>query len=587
MPSPTRHADRLGSTLLILLTLLAAAFASARSLAGPPSEIARKVMPSVVLITTEDDKGQALARGSGFVVAEGVIATNLHVIRSASRAFVKVVNGETPLEVLGVVAENRQWDLVLLAVKDLNAPPLPIGDSAALQVGDDVYAVGNPHGLEGTFSAGIVSSIRRIEADALLQITAPISPGSSGGPIVNKDAEVVGVATLSVQEGQNLNFAVAAAQLAELLATRTDPIPLQAANGPTEETLTPASDSGLRAHYQAKKQAADEGDVEAIYHVGVFYLTGLGVDRDVFEALRYFRLAASMGHSGAMFTLGAIYERGNDVDRDAREAIMWYRKAADLGCTWSMCNLAVMYEAGDGVPIDSTEAVRWYHRAADLGNTSAMFNLGLMYDTGEGVSEDDSEAIKWYRKAAGLGHTGAIFNLGLMYDNGEGVVEDDREALKWYRKAADLGHTGAMTILGLMYAKGEGVAQDDRDAVEWLRKAADLGNSRAMFNLGVMYDQDRGTYQNDSEAVRWYRNAADLGHVKAMFNLGTMYAEGEGVIQDDIEAYAWFSVASALGLAEAREPRDLVATRLTAEARLTAQARAKERFERIEKSMNR
>jgi hypothetical protein len=99
--------------------------------------------------------------------------------------------------------------------------------------------VGNPHGLEGTFSAGIVSSIRRVDDDALLQITAPISPGSSGGPIVNSKGEVVGIAVASLVEGQNLNFAIASKRLGGLLGQRADAVPLPR---PNEEPTEPDAD---------------------------------------------------------------------------------------------------------------------------------------------------------------------------------------------------------------------------------------------------------------------------------------------------------------------------------------------------------
>lgn len=545
MPSPACRS----SMLVTIVALLAATLTGARSLANPPSEIAKKVMPSVVLITIEDDQGEALARGSGFVVAEGVIATNLHVIRGASRAFVKVVNSETQLEVLGVVAENNEWDLVLLAVKDLTAPPLPLGDSTALQVGDDVYAVGNPHGLEGTFSAGIVSSIRRLEGDALLQITAPISPGSSGGPIVNKDAEVVGVAVASLMEGQNLNFAISSSYLGPMVKTRKDPKHLPGTNQeePRAEREVSAMDSELLAWIIAR---ADNGDVDSMYHLGIGYTYGWGMAQDYHEAARWFRKGADAEHPRSMYMLGE------------------------------------MYEYGRGRVQDDEAAAKWFRKAADLGEAAAMFRLGVMYANGRGVPHDDVEAVRWYRKAAGAGSSWAMFNLGLAYTNGVGVPMDDLIAIEWFTKAADLNHAASMYNLGVMYADGRGVAQNNSIAVKWYHKAADAGNSWAMFNLGLAYANGVGVPVDEREAAKWYRKAAELGVTAAMRNVGIMFADGNGVAQSDIEAYVWFSVAAACGDKRAGELRDIVATNLTAEARLTAQARAKEYFERIEKTLN-
>ena len=93
-----------------------------------------------------------------------------------------------------------------------------LGSSDAVQVGEAVYAVGNPQGLEGTFSQGILSSIREVGTDKLLQITAPISPGSSGGPVLNSKGEVIGVSVATFKGGQNLNFAIPSGYLKALLA---------------------------------------------------------------------------------------------------------------------------------------------------------------------------------------------------------------------------------------------------------------------------------------------------------------------------------------------------------------------------------
>ena len=90
---------------------------------------------------------------------------------------------------------------------------LPLGDSSAVEVGEEVYAVGNPEGLEGTFSQGIISGIRRVGDRDLIQITAPISHGSSGGPVLNKHGQVVGIAVGAIRTGQNLNFAIPASEL--------------------------------------------------------------------------------------------------------------------------------------------------------------------------------------------------------------------------------------------------------------------------------------------------------------------------------------------------------------------------------------
>jgi len=206
--------------------MVASSFLCRDALAQSAQEVAKKVSPSVVLLVMEDKNGQPLAMGSGFVVRDGVIATNLHVIEGAARGYAKLAERKEKYNIAGTVAVDDARDIALLAVEDIKAPALTIGDSKQLAVGDEVYAVGNPRGLEGTFSAGIISSIRKVGDDSLLQITAPISPGSSGGPVVNNRGDVIGVAVATFRGGQNLNFAIPSAYLSALTGQMKPAVPL-------------------------------------------------------------------------------------------------------------------------------------------------------------------------------------------------------------------------------------------------------------------------------------------------------------------------------------------------------------------------
>lgn len=171
-------------------------------------DIAKQVFRSTVLLVMEDKNGQPLSHGSGFFIGPNIIVTNFHVIEGASSGYVKLVGRKEVLEVAGAIAVNSKNDIALLKIKGPSNSPLALGDDGDIAVGDAVYAVGNPLGLEGTFSNGIVSGIRRFGPDVFIQMTAPISPGSSGGPVVNAKGLVIGVATSTFTEGQNLNFAI-------------------------------------------------------------------------------------------------------------------------------------------------------------------------------------------------------------------------------------------------------------------------------------------------------------------------------------------------------------------------------------------
>ena len=203
--------------LKILSIALLLIFGITSANAQTAQQVAKKAFDSTVLLVMEDANGQPLSLGSFFFVSNGEIASNLHVVEGAVRGYAKLVGKKRKYEIEAIIAVDPDRDLVVLKISGSTAPALALGDSDAVQVGESVYAVGNPKGLEGTFSQGIVNSIRDIGSDKLLQITAAISPGSSGGPVMNDKGEVIGVSVAKFRGGQNLNFAIPSIYLKTLL----------------------------------------------------------------------------------------------------------------------------------------------------------------------------------------------------------------------------------------------------------------------------------------------------------------------------------------------------------------------------------
>ena len=233
-PNTLRGPRRLPS-VLVMVSLILSSFLTSETQAKPARDIAEKTFPSVVMLVMQDSHGQPTSLGSGFFVKEDVVATNLHVIEGAASGYVKIVGKKPKYDIAGFVAIDRYRDLVLLKVQEAKAPTLVLANSNDVAVGDEVYAVGNPQGLEGTFSKGIVSSIRKVGEDSLLQITAPISPGSSGGPVLNAQGEVVGVSVATFKGGQNLNFAIPSSYLQPLLSKSNSVTPISAKAKPNKE----------------------------------------------------------------------------------------------------------------------------------------------------------------------------------------------------------------------------------------------------------------------------------------------------------------------------------------------------------------
>jgi S1-C subfamily serine protease len=201
--------------------------------------IAKNTFPSVVMLEMRDDKNRPISLGSGFFVRPDVVVTNYHVIEGASDGFAKIVGETSIYHIEGVVGIDKTKDLALLKLKGVIGKPLILADISKIEVGQEVFAFGNPKGLEGTISTGIISgsNFRKVGSENLIQITAPISPGSSGGPVVNRKGEVIGVAVASLKDGQNLNFAVPSSYLAILLANPKSPVSLSSVTQSTMKNL--------------------------------------------------------------------------------------------------------------------------------------------------------------------------------------------------------------------------------------------------------------------------------------------------------------------------------------------------------------
>ena len=215
--------------LPLLLCLLASASTLENARAQQPSqpsqqteslpELVRRVKPSVVAIVTYDAKGEPLLSGSGFFIRPGQVLTNLHVVEGARRVEVKTLDGKGRIYAsTGALDFDEEADLAVLSVDvpQERARVIELTNSLP-EEGEKVFVIGNPLRLEGSVSDGIVSAIREVpNLGKIIQTTAPISHGNSGSPVFNLRGQVVGIVTVKVTNGQNINLALASARLASL-----------------------------------------------------------------------------------------------------------------------------------------------------------------------------------------------------------------------------------------------------------------------------------------------------------------------------------------------------------------------------------
>lgn len=193
--------------------------------AMPLQELALKAKPSVVLLTISDAAGKKVSSGTGFFVStDGRVVTNHHVISGASKVTASLSDGRK-VEATGLLLADEKKDLAILKLPGEGYAPLSLGESKNLHPGDEVVVIGSPLGLSTTLSAGIVSALRDSQSKLFddddprakeaaemaswgIQITAAISPGSSGSPVLNMTGDVIAVAVGRLIGGESLNFGI-------------------------------------------------------------------------------------------------------------------------------------------------------------------------------------------------------------------------------------------------------------------------------------------------------------------------------------------------------------------------------------------
>lgn len=343
-----------------LVLLLASAARAEETLPA----LVKRVKPAVVAIATYDASGEALMTGSGFFLKPGQVVTNLHVVRGAARAEIKTLDGKGKVyPVTGAVAVDEEGDLALLNIE----MPLERSRTSELATelpdeGETIFVIGNPLKLEGSVSDGIVSAVREVpNSYRIIQITAPISHGNSGSPVFNLRGQVLGVVTVKVTNGQNINLAIAAARVGQLRAGALRPL-ADLAIKPKGDVAESAYRNGLESLWLGNYDSA----------VGYFENA---VNRnpkraDAWVKVGYCKVKQGKNQEAIRAYLEALQLKPNDADihnklGDAyyyagrmREAIDEYTEAARLRPDNAefFYNLAIAYFESGNLAMAATEA---------------------------------------------------------------------------------------------------------------------------------------------------------------------------------------------------------------------------------------
>lgn len=416
-------------------------------------ELVKKIKPSAVAIETFDAKGALLSRGSGFFISADKIITNNHVIEKSSSVVVHLNNGKR-FNVKGVLAIDGEGDLAVLQVDVPQNLAVPLSiEKLVPQEGESIVVIGNPYGLEGSVTNGIVSAVREISGyGKIIQITAPISPGSSGSPVVNMRGQVIGIATLQAAEGQSLNFAVPSERISALKLSDLK------------------SFASLNVENQRNKRATAER----------FYSQGLGIlSRDDYaRAIPYFEKATEIdpNYTEAWYQIGFCYGMLNRH----QDSLKASRQAAKLRPDWAEVYLNI--GASSYALAQFKDALEAYRTALKINpdNAEIQYALGLTF----GKLNRTDEEILAYKRAieAKPDHVNALEKLGNEYFKQKKFAEAFKafDTLKIYKQDAKIYNNLGECLIELDKAD---------ESIESFNSALGVNPEydKARYNLGRAY----------------------------------------------------------------------------------------------------
>jgi len=572
----------LGATAArVLTTAFVTVIAWPTIAADPAQDIYAKYADSVVTISTYDECLFPKEQGSGVIIKTekanietgSFILTNYHVIFRPGRIVVSTKGGHNVEATICYFDEAS--DTALLHIREYIVCTIP-SPARTTEVGSPVFAIGTPRGLGWTISNGIVSSLRTANRVELVQFTAPVSNGSSGGPLFDAKGELIGITSFKLRESENLNFALrikpeTMRQLEQRCWAGAQPLGIEDGwcvghfeesenwRGENDKAKSWDAHSSLIAGLQKKLFAASKKEgraaTEELIDAARFGarpahpLNVLKSRIDQAYASRFEDFPEDWeGWLGATNTetdpraIDRLMQVGLEKwphCRDVYFQIFYYlypnKPESCMKFIESTVDALPSKDDVTALPSDESYALQdARHNLEEL-----ISDIHTFCDSVTGAFEN-----KFAERIAGVRRTLNAKGWQEISNKSRGKDTQSRDSkLIDLSERAEQGDPVSQFNLGFAYQTGDEVPKNPTKAADWYRKAADQGNLGAQFMLGFMYRTGEGVKIDYAEALRWYQKAAEAGDGASQSELGAMYENGLGVPVDYRQAAHWYTKA--------------------------------------------
>ncbi|MDR1166968.1 MAG: sel1 repeat family protein [Deltaproteobacteria bacterium] len=309
----------------------------------------------------------------------------------------------------------------------------------------------------------------------------------------------------------------------------------------TPDKITPENFSEV-------ERAAERGDLEAQFLLGIYFSGDDGGPPDNDASDRWTRQAAAGGYPPALHRLAkASFAMESAPPELQAEAFAHCQEAALKDYAPAQFLMGIFFAEGFGVEKNDQTAFKWYLKAAEAGEPWAIAAIGVAYNNGLGVTRDFSKALEWFIKGTTVGEVFSMFSYGTILFEGVQTPKNREKGLDLIMEAASKDFSPAQIYLGRLYYIGKDIARDPDIGFNYLREASQNGDDEATAFLSYYLLNDANYPKKVKLALRFLKEEAKLGNPIALLGLAVMSASGHGLPQDGDRALTLIKISRDLG----------------------------------------